>query len=75
MASAKNCKKDAIFNNLRTITQEGDLKTRQMTPLFSSAKYLNLRGERFETRILSRYIKETYTLRKGKNQVLHFLSS
>ena len=28
--------KDTIFENLRTITQEGDMKTRQITPFFSS---------------------------------------
>ena len=31
---APNCKKDAIFDNLRTITQEWDIKTRQMIPFF-----------------------------------------
>ena len=31
---AKNCKKDIIFDNLRTMTQEGDMKTRLMTPFF-----------------------------------------
>ena len=36
LKSAKNCQNDTIFDNLRTITQEGDMKTRQMTPLFSS---------------------------------------
>ena len=37
LTSAKKLKKDTIFDNLRTITQEGDMKTRQMTPFFSSA--------------------------------------
>ena len=37
LISAKNCKKDTISDNLRTLTQEGDMKTRQMTPFFSSA--------------------------------------
>ena len=37
LMSAKNCKKDKIFDNLRTINQEGAMKTRLMTPSFSSA--------------------------------------
>ena len=28
---------DTIFDNLSTITQEGDMKTRQLTSIFSSA--------------------------------------
>ena len=43
--------------------------------LFSSAKYLNFRGESCEIRILFRSIQETYTLRKVKKQVLLFLMS
>ena len=34
LISAKYCEKDTIFNNLNTITQKGDMKTRQMTPFF-----------------------------------------
>ena len=34
LTSAKNCKKVHIFDNLRTITQEGDMKTRLITPIF-----------------------------------------
>ena len=34
---AKNCKKDTIFDNLRTINQEGDMKAALMTSIFSSA--------------------------------------
>ena len=37
LISAKYCEKDTIFNNLNTITQKGDMKTRQMTPFFSRA--------------------------------------
>ena len=37
LKSTKKCKKDTIFDNLRTITQKGDMKTRQMTTFFSSA--------------------------------------
>ena len=35
LKSAKNCQNDTIFDNLRTITQEGDMKTRQMTLFFN----------------------------------------
>ena len=42
---------------------------------FWSPKYLNFGSVSSETRILSRSIQETYTLRKVKNQVLLFLSS
>ena len=35
LTSAKNCKKYTIFDSLRTITQEGDMKTRPIIPLFS----------------------------------------
>ena len=42
---------------------------------FWSANYLNFGGVRCEIRILPRSIQETYALRKGKNQVLLFLSS
>ena len=31
---SKKFKKNTIFDNLRTITQEGDMKTRQITPSF-----------------------------------------
>ena len=31
----KNCKKRTFLDNLRTVTQEGDMETRQMTPFFS----------------------------------------
>ena len=37
LISAKYCEKDTIFNNLNTVTQKGDMKTRQMTPFFSRA--------------------------------------
>ena len=37
LTSARNCRKDTNVDNLWTITQEGDMKTRQMTPIFSSA--------------------------------------
>ena len=36
LRSAQNCKKCTFLNNLRTITQEGNMETRQMTPFFSS---------------------------------------
>ena len=39
---------------------------------FWPAKYLNFRGESCKLRILARSIKETYILRKVKNQVLLF---
>ena len=39
---------------------------------FWSAKYLNFGSVSSETRILSRSVQETYTLRKVKNQVLLF---
>ena len=42
---------------------------------FWSAKYLNFWDESCEIRILSRSIRETYTFRKVKDQVLLFLSS
>ena len=34
LASAKNYKKATIFDDLKTITQKEDMKTRQMTPFF-----------------------------------------
>ena len=34
MTSAKDCKNDTNFDNLRTITQEGKKETRQMTLFF-----------------------------------------
>ena len=37
LTSAKKCIKDTIFDNLRTITYEGDMKTSQTIPFFSSA--------------------------------------
>ena len=37
LASAKNCKKDLIFDSLRTLTLEVDMKTGRKTPFFSSA--------------------------------------
>ena len=36
LKSEKNCKKCTFLNNLRVITQEGDMKIRQMTSFFSS---------------------------------------
>ena len=36
LRSAQNCKKCSFLDNLRTITQEGNMETRQMTPFFSS---------------------------------------
>ena len=36
LSSAKKCEKDTIFDNLRIITQEEGIKTRQMTLFFSS---------------------------------------
>ena len=36
LISVKNYKKDTISDNLRTITQEGNMKTRQMTPFLKS---------------------------------------
>ena len=36
LRSAQNCKKCNFLDNLRTITQEGNMETRQMTPFFSS---------------------------------------
>ena len=32
--SVQNCKKCSFLNNLRTITQEGNMENRQMTPFF-----------------------------------------
>ena len=37
LMSAKNFKKEKIFDNLRTINQEGAMKTRVMTSSFSPA--------------------------------------
>ena len=37
LTSVKNCKKGTIFDNITTITLEGDMKIRQMTPSFPSA--------------------------------------
>ena len=34
LGSAQNCKKCTFLDNLRTITQEGNMGVRQMTPLF-----------------------------------------
>ena len=82
MTSAKKCKKDTIFDNLSTITQERDMKTRQMTSsflspfgLFWSVKYMNFGVKNGDIRILSRLIQKIYTLRKVKKQVLLFLSN
>ena len=36
LRSAQNCKKCLFRDNLRTITHEGNMETRQMTPFFSS---------------------------------------
>ena len=36
LRSAQNCKKCTFLDNLRTITQKGNVETRQMTPVFSS---------------------------------------
>ena len=36
LRSTQFCKKCTILGNLRTITQDRDMKTRQMTPFFSS---------------------------------------
>ena len=36
LRSAQNCKKCTFLDNLRTITQEKNINTRQMTPFFSS---------------------------------------
>ena len=36
MRPAQNCKKCTFLDNLRTITQKGDMKTRQMTSFFPS---------------------------------------
>ena len=41
MRSAQNCKKCTFLDNLRTITQETNMKTRQMTP-FSSFTFSTL---------------------------------
>ena len=37
LRSAQNCKKVLFLENLRTITQDENIETRQMTPFFSSA--------------------------------------
>ena len=37
LGSAQNYKKYTFLHNLRTITQEGNMGTRQMTLFFSSA--------------------------------------
>ena len=34
LRSAQNCKKYTFLDNLQTITQEGNMETRQMTPFF-----------------------------------------
>ena len=34
LKSTRNCKKDTIFDNIRTTNQEGDTKTTLMTPSF-----------------------------------------
>ena len=34
LRSAQNCEKCTFLGNLRTITQEGNMETRQMTPFF-----------------------------------------
>ena len=36
--SAQNCKKFTFLDNLRTITQERNMETRQMTPQMTSQK-------------------------------------
>ena len=36
LRSAQNCKKCTFLDNLRTIAQEGNMETRQRTPLVSS---------------------------------------
>ena len=36
LRSAENCKKCTFLDNLQTITQVGNMETRQMTPIFSS---------------------------------------
>ena len=36
LRSGQNCKRYTILDNLRTITQEENMETRQMTPFFSS---------------------------------------
>ena len=36
LRSVQNCKKCSFLDNLRTITLEGNMETRQMTPFFSS---------------------------------------
>ena len=36
LRSAQNCKKCTFLDNLQTITQIGNMETRQMTPIFSS---------------------------------------
>ena len=35
LSKAQNCKKCTFLDNLRTITPEENIKTRQMTPFFS----------------------------------------
>ena len=57
LMSAKNCKKDTIFDNLRTINQEGGMKTRFMTPFFSSAfRALTVKKPHFCILNLSKFI-------------------
>ena len=36
LRSAQNCKICTFLDNLQTITQVGNMETRQMTPIFSS---------------------------------------
>ena len=36
LSSAQNCKKCTFLDDLQTITQVGNMETRQMTPIFSS---------------------------------------
>ena len=40
LGSAQNCKKCTFLDNLRTITQEGKMESRQMAPFFSSTSTL-----------------------------------
>ena len=57
LTSVRNCKKDTIFDNLRTITQKRNMKTRLTTSFFSSAfRALTVEGPHFCIWKLSKFI-------------------
>ena len=42
LRSPQNCKKSTFLDNLRTVTQEGNIETRQIPPFFCSLFPLQL---------------------------------